>query len=55
MYARMVARFNELMANPALLEVPPETVNFEEGLVFDEHGPIKKRKLKKAKDSSVSA
>ena len=45
-YAKMVAKFNELMANPALLEVPPETVVFEEGLEYDEKGLIKKHKAK---------
>ena len=53
-YAKMVARFNELMNNPALLEVPPESVQFEEGLEYDEKGLIKRRKTQK-QQPSVSA
>lgn len=53
-YAKMVARFNELMNNPALLEVPPESVQFEEGLEYDEKGLIKRRKTQK-QHPSVSA
>ena len=54
-YAKMVARFNELMNNPALLEEKPQNVRFEEGNAYDENGRIKKRKLKKMKQDSVSA
>ena len=53
-YAKMVARFNELMANPTLLETPPASASFEEGLAYDEKGLIKKRRAS-APSASVSA
>lgn len=54
-YAKMVARFNELMNNPALLEEVPQNVRFEENNVYDANGKVKKHKVKKISDSTVSA
>lgn len=49
MYARMVARMTDLINHPEQLEVPPETVNFEEGNEYSLPEP-KKKKAKKEKD-----
>lgn len=54
-YAKMVARFKELMHDPALLETPPEKIRFEENHVYDENGRVKKRKAQKAAQPTVSA
>lgn len=53
-YAKMVGRFNELMANPALLEVPPEEVHFEENNEYDINGRITKRSRKKQQKKQQS-
>lgn len=53
-YAKMVARFNQLMNNPELLEAAPEKVVFEEGLEYDENGPIRRSRKQKSQQT-VSA
>ncbi len=43
MYARLVDRFMHYLANPSLLETPPETVRFEEGNEYSLPKPKEKR------------
>ncbi len=53
-YAKMVAKFNHLLANPHLLETPPESVRFEENHAYDASGPIKQKKQKAKQQTGVS-
>ncbi len=46
-YAKMVAKFNQIMNNPALLEVPPENIRFEENNVYGVAGRLKRSKKQK--------
>ncbi len=52
-YAKFVARVTEYMANPSLLETPPETVRFEEGRAYGLPAP--KKRLKNEKKNLTAA
>ena len=54
MYARLVDRFMYYMANPSLLETPPETVRYEEGHEYSLPKPKEKR-FKRKKQQNLEA
>jgi len=51
-YAKLVGRMVELLNNPELLETPPETVHFDEGIEYSLPKPKKSRSRKNQEQSA---